>query len=383
MRYLSACHILTSTLCLWFSASAKAQALDVRATKVHGPWIDSRPYLAETKPEEAQLIIPLVENFHQALMKGLRNVEHQRTVLKLQEETGTQLQTFGEGWLLKNKSIRAADANATHATRWALFRNAKTYSGKEIKVDIVPEKIKKGFRFDQSAPKEGPIVSTITGTPVKYGLILKNIEPSDGKLKVAALTRDMDSEYAYFQNAPKADVQYEIGPIALTPAPQTYNFSPAPEPVEPKFDWKEYVPDHRFRGKFSPRSMPTAAKPIPDQTLTLEQVEGYYSTEIQFVNGFHKESMVHRFSIPVYKDLRLYEEYNEDFKPIKFVISNAYGNGFYSNLEHFFLEKRYRAGLFYRVGYTNLEIYANLPDTALNPGWKKAQTWELNLLTAL
>src|SRR5690606_25681360 len=136
---------------------------------------------------------------------------------------------------------------------------------------------------------------------------------SDEEMKLAALSTDMD--YAYFANAPKAEVEYEIGPIAVTPSPKTYNFNSAPDAPQPSFNWKSYLPDRRFRGRFSPRGMPTAAKPIPDQTLIVEQVQGYYSTEIQFVNGLKKESVLHRFNLPLYRDLKIYEEFDEDFNP--------------------------------------------------------------------
>jgi hypothetical protein len=382
MRSVFALHIKILTLGFCVLSWPRAMAEDVSSTKVQGPWIDSRAYLNTATPEGATFNIPILENLNQALIKGLRNTEHQQSVMRLQKETGTQPQDFGEGWLLKNNAIRAADANSTHATRWSLFRNAKTYSGKEIKIDVVPESIKKGFRFDQSAPKEGEVATTLTGTPVTYGLILKSIEPSDSELHVAALSTDVDAEAAYFKNAPKADLQYDIGPIPVTSS-QTYNFLSTPEPAKKGFYWRDYMPDHRFRGKFSPRSMPTAAKPVPDQTLTLEQVQGYYSAEIQFVDGLHQENLVHRFSIPVYRNLKLYEEYGEGFRPIKVLIAQDYNNGFYSNLEHYFVDRRYRAGLFYRSGFKNLEIYVNLPDASLNPSWKKHQSWELSLLTAL
>ncbi len=366
-----------------FILADKSAAQDISATKTHGPWIDSRPLLEQARPEVAPLEIPIVQNLHQALLKGLGNPELQRNTLTMQQQQGTLDQNFGEGYLAKNSSFRRADANGTHAMRWTLFRNIKTYSGKEIRVDIVPEKIKQGFRFDQSAPKVSDAkASVFTGPQIRYGLVLRNIEPNqEENLKIASLATD--SDHSYFLNAPKANVEYEIGPIAVSPAPQTYNFNAAPDVAPKSFNWKEHIPDHRFRGRFSPRGLPTAAKPIPDQTLVLEQVEGLYSTEIQFVNGLQKESVLHRFNLPIYRDLKVYEEYNEKFQPLRAVLSNAWGKGYYSTIERSFVDKRYRAGAFYRMGYSNIELYMNLPESALNPSFKKLQTWELNVLTAL
>lgn len=383
MRLPSARHILAGIGFAWVCCPSMASAEDLSLTKVQGPWLDSRPFLNETKPEEAELELPLVDNLHQALVKGFTNFEHQQTVLQLQQTTGTRETEVGEGYLLlKNKVYRAADANSTHATRWLLFRNAKTYSGKEIRVDIVPEKIKKGFRYDPTAPKEGPKPMVFTGPQVKYGLILKNIEPSEDEgRKLASLTSD--SDMTYFMNAPKADVQYEIGPIAVTPAQAGYNFNQPPEPQAPKFRLKDYLPDTRMKARFSPRSLPTAAKPIPDQTLVLEQIQGYYRADVQMVNGFHKESVAQTFFLPLFKGFSVAEVFDENFRPQNVMIYNDFGKGFAGNFQHSFVEKRYRAGFFYRAGYTNLEIYANLPDTALNPTFKKLQTWELNILSAI
>lgn len=384
MRSISAFKILAKAYCVWAICSSSGLAQDFSSTLEQGPWINSKPYLTDVKPVAAENKIPFVEMMKEALVKGLANPEHQRSVLKIQQEQGTKAQSFGLGYLGKQKAFGGADANTTHGTRWTLFRNAKTYAGKEIHVDIVPESIKKGFRFDQTQSSDAPqAVVFNNGVPVSYGLILKDIEPSKEELRVASIGNEED--YLYFQNAPKAQLEYEIGPVAITPVPASpYGVNLAPDAPPAPFDWKTLVPDHRFRGKFSPRGLPSAAKPLPDQMLSLEQAQGYYSSDILFVNGLHKESVIHRLRLPIYDRFNIYEEFNGKLKPTKIVFTDYFYKGAFStNLEHYILEKRYRAGFLVRRGLTNLEIYANLPDTALNSSFKRQQRWELSFQSAI
>lgn len=381
MRFLSVTKIVANAFCVWALSSASGLAQDFTSTKTQGPWIESKPFLNLTKPAEPKDEIPLVSIMKEALVKGFNNIDHQNEVLKMQTEQGTKAQDYGEGYIGPRKDISKADANLTHGLRWRLFTNAKTFAGKEIRVDFVPESIKKGFRFDQTEVKQTVVVNS--GPAVRYGLILKDIEPSDDELFVAS--NGLESDYLYFQNAPKAKVEYEIGPITASPLPERpYGVNVGPDAPAPEFKWKSLLPDHRFRGKFSPRGMPTAAKPLPDQLLSLSQVQGYYSADVQFVNGFHKESVVHRLNMPLYDRFSIYEELNESFTPTKIVINNyIYKGAFSTNIEHYILEKRYRAGFFYRAGYTNLEVYLNLPDTALNSSFSRQQRWELAFQTAI
>lgn len=383
MRIGRALYIFTNGGLAWLLGSSLANAEDLSFVKTQGAWIDSRPFLDEAKPQTATIEIPLVDNLHNALIQGFNNYDHHLHVHRLQLETGTLDTKIGEGYIgLNNKVYRKADANSTHATRWELFRHAKTYSGKNIKVDLVPERLKKGFRYDPTAPKEGPKTIVFTGPQIKYGLILKNIEPSDDKdSRIASL--GSESDMSYFMNAPKADVQYEIGPIAITGPQPGYNFNPAPDPELRKFRLKDYLPSSKVKARLSPRSMPTAAKPIPDQTLVLEQVQGYYRADVQMVNGFQKESVAQTFYLPLFKGFSIAETFDESFKPSNLVVYNDFGNGFSGNVQHDYVLKRYRTGFFYRAGYTNIEIYMNVPESGMNQNWKKLQTWEVNLLSAL
>ena len=382
MRFVSIFKILAKAYCVWATCSLAALAQDASMTREHGPWIESKPFLKEERPSVPDTTIPFVAMMKEALVKGLNNLDHHRAVLKMQAEQGTKAQSFGEGYLGPQKSLSNYDANATHGTRWTLFKNIKTFSGKEIRVDFVPESIKAGFRFDQSAPAAGAPVMVTNGTPVTYGLILTNIEPSRDVLRIAAIGSEAD--YRFFQNAPKAKLEYTVGPISLEPvAAHPYAVVPAPQSTS-QFNWRSLLPDHRFRGKFSPKGMPTAAKPLPDQTLMIEQVQGYYSSDIQFVDGFHKESVTHRFRLPIYDRFTLHEEFNEAFKPTKVVFTDFLSRGgFSTNLEHFLLERRYRAGFLYRKHLLNAELFLNLPDNALNSRFSREQRWELNFFMAI
>ncbi|MBC7660195.1 MAG: hypothetical protein H7249_10850 [Chitinophagaceae bacterium] len=383
MRLTPALKFFAKASCAWALCSSPSYAEEFSATLEQGPWVSAKDYLTLSKPQEPEIKIPALEMMKDAFVKGLKNPDQQKEVLRLQGLQGTKASTFGEGYLVKQSETLRADQNSTHGTRWTLFRNMKTYAGKEIRFDFVPESVKNGFRFDPTAPKETPKVSTITGTPVKYGLILKNIDPADQEMRLASVGGEDD--LAYFQTAPKAKLQYDIGPIALSPVPQTYNFNQAPDaPSNSSFDWKSIIPDHRFKARFSPRGAPTAAKPLPDQTMTLEQVQGYYSTEVQFVNGLHKQSLLHRFRLPIHERFNVSEELSESFKPVKLVVSDLYSSGpVGTTIEHYFMEKRYRAGIYYKQGATTYEIYANAPDNALNDKFKKTQRWELNILTPI
>ncbi len=384
MRFVSTCKNLAKAYCVWATCSSSGWSQDFSSTLEQGPWISSLPFLKETpNPVASETVLPFVTLLKEALVKGLNNVEQQRTVLKIQSESGTRPKSFGEGYLGPQRNAPKYDANATHATRWTLFKNAKTYAGKEIHIDIVPESFKAGFRFDQSEAAVQP-VAIANGTPVTYGLILTGIEPSAQALRVASIDQGED-DLLYFQNAPKARLHYEIGPIALNPVPEhPYAYAAAPEAKPEGAQWRTLIPDYRFRGKFSPRALPTAAKPMPDQMLSLEQVQGYYSSDILFVNGLHKESVIHRLRLPLYDRFNVYGEYNDKFKPIKLVIADyLYYGPFSTLLEHYNLEKRYRAGFFYRKNLTVVELFNNLPDNALNSKFSRKQQWELNVQTSI
>jgi hypothetical protein len=354
------------------------QAQDISLQKVQGPWISSRPYLQEKKPELPEFSIGFIQESKRVLVDSLNSIDQAKAVAKMQSEAGTRSQSFGEGFLTISRDDLKASANNTRETRWTLFRNMRTYAGKEVRLDVVPEAIKSGFRFDftkKSGASRGP-----QATPVRYGLILRDIEPSKETYAVAALGADMQ----LFQQAPRAELVYDIGPLPMIENNARVFSVNLSEPAKQERQWTSYLPDYHFKGKVVSKGRPTLAQPIPKQGLTLEQADGLYNTEIIFANGLRKESIVHRFFIPVYGSMRIAEEYDEQFRPRKVLFTDIYSHGGLSfNIEHHLVEERYQAGLIYNKSNTRLELYAHVPHAALKEDFWVKHRWELAFQTAL
>lgn len=369
--------LIKTTLILTCSTSI-GRAQELTFQKVQGPWVSSKPYLQEKKPEYPEFKIDLLQEFKRIAVDSLNNRDQATAIAKMQSETGTRSQAFGEGFLTTKFSERNATAEGTRETRWTIFRNMRTYAGKEVRLDVVPESLKSGFRFDFSQKSKAP--QGPAPVPVRYGLILRDIEPSEASYGVAAL----NSDYELAQQAPRARLHYEVGPL-----PPSDEYVPAyrvslEEQKAAERKWTSYLPDYHFKGKISSRGRPTLAQPIPSQALTLEQADGLYATEIVFVNGLHKESVLHRFYLPIYDRTRISEEYDEQFRPRKVVFNDLlYKGGFSFNLEHYLLEQRYQGIFVYQAGRTRLAVQTHIPHLALeNDNFWSKHRWELALDSA-
>lgn len=369
---------LIKSILIMTCLTSVGRAEDLSFVKTQGPWISSEIYLQTKKPEFPEFKLSFIEEMKRIAVDSLNNRDQANAIAKLQSETGTRDKSFGEGFLTIDRQDRDATAEGTRETRWTIFRNMRTYAGKEIRLDVVPESLKSGIRFDfakKSSASKGP-----APVPVRYGLILRDIEPSEQKHNIAALA----SDFELAQKAPRARLDYDIGPL-----PPSDEYAPAfrvnleDKKAEEK-KWTSYLPDYHFRGKLSSRGKPTLAQPIPNQALTLDQADGFYSAEILLANGFHKESVFHRFYLPLYGRARISEEYDENFHPRTVIFQDIlYSGPLAFTLHHILLEQRYQAVFVYNQEHTSIAVNTHVPHAALEGDafWSQHR-WEFALQTA-
>ncbi len=339
-------------------------------------WIDSRPYLVESPRPEASQSLIFTKPLYQAITRSLVNPEQHRQLVDMQAKTGTKAQETR----LRSLSVYKLTANISTARPTDVTRSMSTFLGREFKTSALPETFRTGIAFnfgtgssqqDASAPR-----------PVRYGLIVKSVEPSDESIRLASLPMSMSDEYALVQYAPKAKVHYEIGPlmheqdVADSMIPLALTESPS--------SWMPGLPEFQFRGRIAARGAPTANQILPPQSILLEQAQGFYALELHTSQLLHKDAVFHRVRVPLAGTMTLREERNEKFKKTRSTLENIYVNGPLAlNFDYFGLEKRYQTGLIYQKSVTRVELYNHLPEGFSSQGslWK-VQRYELKVQTA-
>ncbi|MDQ3233520.1 MAG: hypothetical protein M3Q07_17015 [Pseudobdellovibrionaceae bacterium] len=352
---------------LFLSLRSHAQSAD--------GWIDSRPFLVEgPRPVASQSFI-FTRPLYGAITKSLTNRDQHVQLLDLQGRTGTKPQDAR----LRSLSIYKLSSHITSAKPTDVTRSMSTFLGREFKSTALPESLRTGISFNIGGRAAQP--ETAATKPLRYGLIVKNVEPSSESFRLAALPATTIDEYALVHYAPKAKVQYEIGPFMQE---QDLTDSNIPLATTESTTWLRGLPEFQFRGRVAARGAPTANQIVPPQSILLEQTQGFYALEMHTSQLIHKDAMFHRIRVPLAGTLHLREERNEQFKKTRSTLENIYVNGPLAlNLDYFGLEKRYQTGLIYQHLLTRIELYNHLPENFSSQGslWK-TQRFELKVQTA-
>ncbi|HET9237609.1 MAG TPA: hypothetical protein VFO10_10180 [Oligoflexus sp.] len=338
-------------------------------------WIDSRPFLIESPRPVAEQSLIFTKPLFAAINRSLMNPEQHRQLLDLQARTGTKAQETR----LRSLSVYKLSSNITTARPTDVTRSMSTFLGREFKSTALPESLRTGISFNIGGDSNDD--QTSAHQPLRYGLIVKNVEPSPDDFRMASVPMTMSDDYMLVQHAPKARVQYEIGPL-MHEAELTD--SSIPLATAESSSWMQGLPEFQFRGRIAARGEPTANQILPPQSILLEQSQGFYAIDIHTSQLLHKDAVFHRIRVPLVGTMTLREERNEKFKKTRSTLENIYVNGPLAlNLDYFGLEKRYQTGLIYQRALTRIELYNHLPeDFSTQGGLWKTQRFELKLQTA-
>jgi hypothetical protein len=352
---------------LFLSAPGHAQSPD--------GWIDSRPFLVESPRPVAKQSLIFTKPLYNALTRSLMNPEQHLNLLDLQARTGTKPQEER----LSSLSIHKLTSAIPTAKPTDVTRTMSTFLGREFKSTAMPEQLRTGLSFNVGGDDSKETVAA--HQPLRYGLIVKNVEPSTETFRFAAVPMTMNDDYLRIQHAPKAKVQYEIGPLMPE---QDLADAAIPLATTESTSWLDGLPAFQFRGRLAARGAPTANQILPPQSILLEQTQGYYALEVHTTQLVKKEATFHRLRVPLAGTMTLREERDEKFKKTRSTLENIYVNGPLAvNFDYFGLEKRYQTGLIYQESHTRIELYNHLPeDFSEQGGLWKLQRFELRLHTA-
>jgi hypothetical protein len=338
-------------------------------------WIDSRPFLIESPRPVAEQSLIFTRPLFAAINRSLMNHEQHVQLLDLQARTGTKAQDARP----RSLSVYKLSSSVTTARPADVTRSMSTFLGREFKSIALPESLRTGFSFDIGGDSKDQ--EAVASKPLRYGLIVKNVEPSTEDFRMAAVPMTMTDDYYLVQHAPKARIHYEIGP--LTDEAELADSS-IPLAATESSDWMRGLPEFQFRGRIAARGAPTANQILPPQSILLEQAQGFYAIDIHTSQLLHKDAVFHRFRVPLAGTMTLREERDEKFKKTRSTLENIYVNGPLAlNFDYFGLEKRYQTGLIYQRALTRIELYNHLPESFSGQGglWK-TQRFELKLQTA-
>lgn len=352
---------------LFLSPICQAQSAD--------GWIDSRPLLVESPRPVANHSFIFTKPLYGAVTRSLMNPEQHLQLLDLQARTGTKPQEVRP----RSLSVYKLTANQTTAKPTDVTRSMSTFLGREFKSSALPETLRTGISFNVGTSSSSPQAGT--PQPVRYGLIVTSVEPSQESFRIAALPMHTLDEYALVNYAPKAKVHYKIGPLMNEQDPAD---STIPLARTESSSWTQGLPDFQFRGKVVARGAPTANQIIPPQAIIMEQTQGFYALEVHTSQLVHKDAVFHRIRVPLIGNMNLREERDEKFKKTKSTLENIYASGPLAlNLDYFGLEKRYQTGLIYQNSLTRIEFYNHLPENFSTQGglWK-TQRYELKVQKA-
>ncbi len=345
-----------------------------------GYWTASESVLEMRAPEAPQRSFIAFDVLKKIVIRSLKSQDQARELLKLHSTHGTQTSASAKGVLTPFKD-QSAQVKLSSAAQAKITKNLALFIQKETKGDFLPDSLRQGIRFNagEQSHSKSPFING--RADLKYGLILKDIEPSKTAFKLAALDSNLD--YQLVAYAPKANVNYDIGPVFSDSDQRLYNvYVDTPTIAETSyFDVLPKMPSLKFRGKLAPSGLPTAGSPLPPQLLTLEQYDGYYTIEARMEKGLKPQSVLHKFRLPLWSKTVLREELNKDLTLSRMTIENLYQAGpFAVQADRFVLEKRYQLGLGWHQPRRLIEAVAHVPESALEGDnlWRQHR-WEMKV----
>lgn len=226
---------------------------------------------------------------------------------------------------------------------------------------------------------------------LRYGLVLKDIEPSTDSVRQAAIGEFRPEDLAY---AGQARVVWGIEPILRRPDEPLFAVSrPTADYTDPsKADTRGLfstlsLPEPDFTGRITPKSTAESLKNgVPPMQITLEQRQGYYWTEIHSKANFKKDFLKHGMRVPFYKAAHVQQLMTEDFDPEKTSVCNVLGDAHKPivNINYFHADERYTGDVFmvrkrWIVGFTAEAAPRSNPITDFGKG--HGEKYEVKIAT--
>lgn len=238
--------------------------------------------------------------------------------------------------------------------------------------------------FSGSDDKPATPSTTVSRNNLRYGLILKDIEP-DKKAPKSAAIGSISAEDLHY--AGKAKASYTIGPIyEETNNPmfnvnlQEYNKDRRSELST--WDWlKSKAPSSNIQGAILPRTDdPNQAvadsgtsKKLPPLRFSLWQQDNLYTYNYETVDGIKKDKVTHVFAFPLYHTLQMIQERNEGMELTRTTFSGLLLDDKRPllSMTYLHLEKRYTAELKYERPLVQVYFIADTP-----PGFKSEKIFK-------
>lgn len=186
--------------------------------------------------------------------------------------------------------------------------------------------ISRGLTFDTRSGFNASSSMQSSGTPVRYGLVLKNVEPSGQGVHVAALTMDDRYMEQILSGESQAKVNWTIGPLAEDSERKLFenallNHTSAQAPTMSTGIWN-FKPDFSLRGKVEPNFQGNAQN-LTGLRLKVEQPQGLYRMEM--LTGGPVSQMAQEVALPLYGELRLTRQMDGNFNVSRTSLVNVLG----------------------------------------------------------
>jgi hypothetical protein len=347
-------------------------------------WISNESLLQFNPPAMGEQHYPWLSEVKSIVVRSLKSPDQARDFVNMHNTMGTKAQSFYAKYVGPRISVPAAP-NTGQTIRNKITKSMQLYAQKETKGNIFPQSWKDGLRFNiggGASSSSGPGAGNgyiHNGNPAMlYGLRLVNIEPAQESMKLASNALD---DYEYLRYAPKAQPSYEIGEVYPDAGARSFPTSIPSGIAAPLTFWEVLppLPDFKFSGRMAPRGLPGPGSPLPPQSVFLDQNQGYYQMEAQMTGNLKQEAVVHRFRAPLFGKMNYRQERNKDWQFTKSTFENIYANdrGLAVHLERYHLEHRYQLGVHFHNALRHLQLYAHVPDKALeSENFWRQHRWE-------
>lgn len=310
----------------------------------------SRDRLTPTDLPPSQIKLKVIEfirrlSYDEATTVSLRDLNSQKKVLTTQDA------------VISDAIGKRHDSKDLDPIKERMTGHSSRVLGQSIteKVEVISA-FQRGLQFDMNLKtlfSNSNSASAPSSPELRYGLVLKDIEPSTDSIRQAAIGEFRPEDLAY---AGQAKVVWGVEPILRLPdAPMFAVSRPTTDYSDPsKADTRGLfstisLPDPDFAARVTPKATAESLKDgVPPMQITLEQKQGYYWTEIHSKVNFKKDFLKHGMRIPFYKAAHVQQLLTEDFDPEKTSICNVLGDAHKPivNINYFYADERYTGDLF-------------------------------------
>lgn len=205
--------------------------------------------------------------------------------------------------------------------------------------------------------------------PVRYGLVLRSIEPSFDGARSAAVGEFRPEDLSH---AGKARPIWGIGPLEQEAMLPLYSTSYDDAPASGWEGFFASLPRPDFSGKIVPKAAPSLGSgDLPPMLMTIDQAQGFYRLEYHTRSNFKKEAVLHAVSLPLYERVRMGQTLDESWTFQRTSVENVLNgiNGPRLNLHYLTTNEHYQSDLLYNFETTQFIFTTDAPHD-----WKPGQS---------